>query len=249
MVEGVELTRDEPASDMFAAFTKAFRNYFNFKGRTCRYDYWAFCFVNFMIGFLFTILGKILSAGIFVYYGYSLLVFIPMLAIFVRRLHDVNKSFYKCVLKPLLLLFILSVIAFVMFGIYKVSLDSLSAMILLFFIFSFVLVWEITLFVFICFKGKAESNKYGAPIIEDDSHVRRSKWLIFFTIVLPIIMKILIVIVFGSVGYNNGMRNLQNKQPQYQIDFDQNEPAEPIQIELKNIPGINVEQGTATPEE
>lgn len=85
---------------MIEAYKKFFINYANFKGRSTRSDYWWVILMNFIIGFAFGLLGEFgqtLSAL------YSVVTFIPGIALVVRRLHDINKSGwnYLLVLIPL----------------------------------------------------------------------------------------------------------------------------------------------------
>lgn len=66
-------------------------NYANFNGRTGRKEFWMFILLNiivsFVVGFVAGMFGlKIISTF------YMLAVFIPGLAISVRRLHDTNHS-------------------------------------------------------------------------------------------------------------------------------------------------------------
>lgn len=87
-----------------------FENYANFKGRARRSEYWYYTLATIIISILLAIVDFFLSGiigtapetgilrGI-----YSLLVFIPGLAVMVRRLHDVGKSgwFFLVVFIPL----------------------------------------------------------------------------------------------------------------------------------------------------
>ena len=92
-------------------------NYANFTGRARRSEYWYFVLCNFIITMVLYI-PMIISIGInkdsdspgFLFYLayallmiYNLAVFIPSLAVTVRRLHDVGKSgwFYLIGLIPL----------------------------------------------------------------------------------------------------------------------------------------------------
>ena len=67
------------------------RKYAEFDGRARRSEYWYFILVNFMVTLLFSGLG--LAFG-FMEMGnvYSLAVFVPSLAVSVRRLHDIGKT-------------------------------------------------------------------------------------------------------------------------------------------------------------
>lgn len=82
-------------------YLKVIRNYATFKGRARRKEYWMFILFNFIIGVVLTILDNVLgltynyseySSGGTLSSLYNLFVFIPALAVTVRRLHDVNKS-------------------------------------------------------------------------------------------------------------------------------------------------------------
>lgn len=75
-----------------------FENYANFSGRARRSEYWYFYLASAIISIVLSIIDNVIGykigsvnlgiVGIF----YSLLVFIPTLAVGVRRLHDVGKS-------------------------------------------------------------------------------------------------------------------------------------------------------------
>ncbi len=86
-----------------------FENYANFSGRARRSEYWYFILVNIITLIIAAVLDNVLGLTFgMVPYGYiyvlvALAVFIPGLAVAVRRLHDVGKSgwFYFIVLIPL----------------------------------------------------------------------------------------------------------------------------------------------------
>lgn len=74
-------------------------NYFNFSGRARRQEFWMFMLINFVIAAILGVLDSALGLN----FGadeengllssvYSLLVLIPTLALYVRRLHDYGKS-------------------------------------------------------------------------------------------------------------------------------------------------------------
>lgn len=82
-------------------FLKVVRdNYANFEGRARRQEYWMFILFNFIIQvglwILFVIFGAISPPLVFVpgiaLLIYALYVFIPNLAVLVRRLHDTGNS-------------------------------------------------------------------------------------------------------------------------------------------------------------
>jgi uncharacterized membrane protein YhaH (DUF805 family) len=79
-------------------YLKALVNYAGFSGRSRRSEYWFFALFNFIFSIVAMILDMslgltfgALNYGIF-YLLFSLAMFIPALAVLVRRLHDVGKS-------------------------------------------------------------------------------------------------------------------------------------------------------------
>jgi len=94
-----------------------FENYANFKGRARRSEYWYFLLANLCILVFLLVFGGILGVifasenavaqgivwGYVIYMVYSLLVMIPGIAVFARRMHDIDKSGW---------LFLLSIIPF-----------------------------------------------------------------------------------------------------------------------------------------
>lgn len=70
-----------------------FENYANFSGRARRSEYWYFVLGNAIISFTINILTALLSPKlVFLGIVYSLAVFIPTIAVLIRRMHDVGKS-------------------------------------------------------------------------------------------------------------------------------------------------------------
>ncbi|WP_163409293.1 DUF805 domain-containing protein [Flavobacterium ajazii] len=86
-----------------------FENYANFNGRARRSEYWYYTLATIIISIILSIIDKttgltfgLAESGI-ISSLYSLFVFLPGLAVLVRRLHDVGKSgwFAFIVLIPL----------------------------------------------------------------------------------------------------------------------------------------------------
>lgn len=86
-------------------YKKCLKQYADFSGRARRKEYWMFFLFNTLFGvgliFIGSMLGVLISGGdedvaISIGYGlyflYALAIFIPGLAVCVRRLHDVGKS-------------------------------------------------------------------------------------------------------------------------------------------------------------
>jgi uncharacterized membrane protein YhaH (DUF805 family) len=79
-------------------YLKVLKNYAVFEGRARRREYWMFTLISFLIAIGAMIIDNILGTtiqdlpyGLF-YALYSLAVFIPGLAVLVRRLHDTDRS-------------------------------------------------------------------------------------------------------------------------------------------------------------
>ena len=79
-------------------YVKVLKNYAVFSGRARRKEYWMFVLFNFIFSVIAMILDKILGLAFEnvgygpIYLLYCLAVFIPGLAVSVRRLHDIGKS-------------------------------------------------------------------------------------------------------------------------------------------------------------
>ncbi len=91
-------------------YLKVLRQYADFSGRARRTEYWMFVLFNLIFGIIAIILDNVVGTanptlGYGIFYGlYTLVVFIPGLAVTVRRLHDIGKSgwMFLIVLIPLL---------------------------------------------------------------------------------------------------------------------------------------------------
>jgi uncharacterized membrane protein YhaH (DUF805 family) len=72
-------------------FIKAMQNYATFSGRARRSEYWYFTLFNFIISFAFGFICA-LAGKPDLYMISTVVLFIPSLAVGVRRMHDVGKS-------------------------------------------------------------------------------------------------------------------------------------------------------------
>lgn len=73
-------------------YLKVLNQYADFAGRARRKEYWMFVLFNALFAFLATSIDQVLGYDVGISGLYSLAVFIPTLAVGVRRLHDINKS-------------------------------------------------------------------------------------------------------------------------------------------------------------
>lgn len=86
--------------DCFKYFVKCFKQYVDFHGRASRSEFWMFFGVCYMVQLVFSIVMNV-SQGVsvdtvnpisLIYLVYLMVIFIPSLAVGVRRLHDIGKS-------------------------------------------------------------------------------------------------------------------------------------------------------------
>lgn len=78
-------------------YLDAWKNYINFQGRARRKAYWMFVLFNIIAAVLAGVLDGVLGLGGESGYGpigglYSLAVFLPGLALAIRRLHDIGRT-------------------------------------------------------------------------------------------------------------------------------------------------------------
>jgi uncharacterized membrane protein YhaH (DUF805 family) len=71
---------------------KCFVHYVDFKGRARRKEYWSFWLFSLLLGFVTASLDHVLGTGRVINTLSTLALFLPGLAVAVRRMHDVNKS-------------------------------------------------------------------------------------------------------------------------------------------------------------
>ena len=131
-------------------------NYFNFKGRASRSEFWFF-YLFLLIGYAISICTMFISIKLFI--GilsiFILAMIIPSIAVTVRRLHDINKSG----------LFILLPLPFdIMERVLEKSSEGLS---LVFLVISLGL--YIYLLVLYCTDGDKKNNRFGKNIYKGKS--------------------------------------------------------------------------------
>jgi uncharacterized membrane protein YhaH (DUF805 family) len=78
-------------------YMKVMKNYVGFSGRARRREYWMFTLFNLIAAILIAVIDNVLGTTTATGLGmlgllYALLVFLPSLAVCVRRLHDTGRS-------------------------------------------------------------------------------------------------------------------------------------------------------------
>jgi uncharacterized membrane protein YhaH (DUF805 family) len=143
---------------LFQSAFATLKKYADFKGRASRAEFWYFFFFVIIVQVAASFLGLVL--GGFGSIGFSslvlLLLFVPQLAVAVRRLHDVSRSGRELAV-PLAMLFMLPLV--VMFG------GILSKIVALGYVGVLMLVFANLLMLFLK-KGSRVPNRYGASPTE-----------------------------------------------------------------------------------
>ncbi|CDG87380.1 DUF805 domain-containing protein [Xenorhabdus bovienii] len=75
-------------------YLNVLKNYANFSGRARRKEYWMFTLFNYIAIIVLCVLGSAISEtlGVGLLGIYAIVIFIPSLAVMIRRLHDTNRS-------------------------------------------------------------------------------------------------------------------------------------------------------------
>ena len=68
------------------------QSYAKFDGRAGRAEFWWFALANFVVVFALAILAQISSIFLILYFVYAIAMFVPSIAVAIRRLHDTDKS-------------------------------------------------------------------------------------------------------------------------------------------------------------
>lgn len=68
-------------------FVEVLKKFGDFKTRSNKTEFWVFILVSIVVSFLIGLLGSYTLSSL-----YSLIIFIPSLAVGARRLHDIGKS-------------------------------------------------------------------------------------------------------------------------------------------------------------
>ena len=186
------------APNIIEAFFKAYKNYFNFKDRTSRYDFWGFLVTYFLASLILGIIAAFLTPISILGTIFSFATIIPFIAIIVRRLHDRNKSALTWFALPFLAAIVLAIASSAIFA-YS---NNKNGLILTSFIMVIAGLYYFTLLIMCAFKGQAESNRFGSPVTETPRQVKVGKWLAIFYFVIPIFG----VLSVGAIsGYSRAM--------------------------------------------
>ncbi|KTA88023.1 hypothetical protein VO71_20145 [Aeromonas salmonicida subsp. smithia] len=99
---------------MLSFYLLAWRRYFDFSGFSSRKEFWMFMWVHLLVTLMCIALDVRLDDMIWLDMGYGVASAIPVVALVVRRLHDIDRSgwwgcvFFVPVIGPFVLIYFLS---------------------------------------------------------------------------------------------------------------------------------------------
>lgn len=172
-----------PSGDLLSTALAAFRrclhkdNYARLTGRAGRFEYWSATIIGTIVsllpGLLVLILPNPLSIiGLFIWLAVIVYFAMPMLAVYVRRLHDVGWSAWWIVVHYAFVSVLFAVFVFHMTQAVLLAFDSTD-------VFTYVIqemwpwleysalpmnVLSTLLFILTLLPGKSDSNRYGNPV-------------------------------------------------------------------------------------
>lgn len=164
----------------WCAWLHAYKNMFNFKGRTSRYEFWSFMLINIFALLLFSLGLELITPSLIttalgiVIYLVEIMVYLSM---FVRRLHDAGYSAWKGFFRPLLFSWILTFACALYIALYTPT-DPLSLQVLMLLaaicLISYGYYGIKTFIAAGFFEEERNANVYGAASFIDDAHKMRS---------------------------------------------------------------------------
>lgn len=179
------------------AWGRAYANIFNFKGRTSRYEFWAFMLINY---FLLLLAGNVIfnSVGVVGLSIFFLLEFVIYLMLYIRRLHDTGLSAWNGFFRPLCSAFILLlIVSFVektwVDGKDSTSWEAITAS-LAYIVFAVSFLYYM-LKIFLCsafFEEQKDENAFGKALYFEDCYKKRSLcFAVWYTIIFMITFTVL----------------------------------------------------------
>jgi uncharacterized membrane protein YhaH (DUF805 family) len=76
----------------FAEYVQMWKRWNDFSGKSNLREFWMAVLINFIVGAVLGLLGQLAGFFSWLGYAYSLAILVPMIALYIRRMHDVGKS-------------------------------------------------------------------------------------------------------------------------------------------------------------
>ena len=147
---------------MMQAWKSGFKNWLDFRGRASRSEYWWFYLLSVLIAIIVNL------------HIVSIVLYIPLLSLTIRRLHDIGKSWYSLLFLSIIptIIFYIPLINFLFnsgFGFenaltYYTQLNTLNYIIL-----GWLVIGSIILLYWLIKPGDKKTNKWGPPPLQNDN--------------------------------------------------------------------------------
>lgn len=151
---------------IFNCWSEAIRRFFDLKGRTTRYEFWAFQTVSLSIFILAALFGFILGSYKIIFEIYLLYFLAPATTVSVRRLHDIGLSGWWTI--PAL------IFAIIMLVCWEINTDFVILSVFL------LLSYMSYLYYILSEQGYPQDNEYGIRVFEPEIYNQDSKVFIIF---------------------------------------------------------------------
>ena len=152
--------------NMIQAIKSCLRQYVGFTGRACRSEFWYWIlaiylgrFVLYGLKTLFPVLG---GTGLTLSAIFNILIFIPGLAVTVRRLHDIGRTGWWIVGFYIFLFFILVLLAILGMSSFQTEPRETSFAVFILTLMGLMLIYAVILFIFLILDSQVGPNKYGS---------------------------------------------------------------------------------------
>lgn len=229
-----EIVKDEPKvcrcccaakSGLFGAWARAYKNIFNFKGRTSRYEYWAYALFNmFFACFIYTGLSIVAENSVIktgqpcswcegVSSVLTLIWLLIALSLTVRRLHDCGYTAWKGYFRPAVIwsivLFLLS-FASKQAQLKAPGIDATGLSVIAMSIGMVVIIAFIAIIYYVCkisivsgfYEEEKANNTYGAPMYNDDCYKKYGIRYAGLMITIFIIVALIYIGYMTSIAIN-----------------------------------------------
>jgi len=170
MPENQNNIKSSPAETktIFNCWSEAIKRFFDIKGRTTRYEFWAFQTVSLFIFILAALFGFILGSYKIIFEIYALYFLAPATTVSVRRLHDIGLSGWWTV--PAL------AFAIIMLVCWEMNTDFVVLPVFL------LLSYMSYLYYILGEDGCLQDNAYGVKVYEPQIYNQDSKVFIIFMV-------------------------------------------------------------------
>lgn len=208
---------------LLGAWARAYKNIFNFKGRTSRYEYWAYALANMFFAFFVSAGLNIISEDTVVKTGQpcqwcegvsSLIMFVWFLiaiSLTVRRLHDCGYAAWKGFFRPTIVWCVVLMLLSISSTYLHLDTDNISANSLSFAsatIGILALISFVAIIYYMCktcivsgfYEEEKADNAYGAPMYNDACYKRYGIRYACLMITVFIIVALIYIIYMASIA-------------------------------------------------